>query len=319
MKYLETAILVAAIGWAVQPLRAEVAAREEQAEGRRLMVLENAHVRLAVLPDPGATVVEFINKKTGHNFVAGGDKVLAGRLGWGWEDYYTLEALDQFGKSVYSLPYTCEFRDAPGGKTLKTCRFDALADKHGAFLLSPGFRGPKYREPEVWSGKFLKSAVAELEKKYKLKPQKLLFYGYAEGGECANRFYFWMPERVRAWGAHDCTGYSGKSMRNPFPALVTRGDGNRSLLEAEQRFIVGYRSAGGSLLRKNFPGAGRDWGTGSLELARLWLDAVLSEERVQEYGEDETLRVVPVSRKKDIETEYRNPFYNSKIRDLWLR
>lgn len=118
MKYLETAILVAAIGWAVQPLRAEVAAREEQAEGRRLMVLENAHVRLAVLPDPGATVVEFINKKTGHNFVAGGDKVLAGRLGWGWKDYYTLEALDQFGKSVYSLPYTCEFRDAPGGKTL---------------------------------------------------------------------------------------------------------------------------------------------------------------------------------------------------------
>ncbi len=210
-------------------------------------------------------------------------------------------------------------RDWPGGKTLKTCRFDALADKHGAFLLSPGFRGPKYREPEVWSGKFLKSAVAELEKKYKLKPQKLLFYGYAEGGECANRFYFWMPERVRAWGAHDCTGYPGKLMRNPFPALITRGDGNRSLLEAEQRFIVGYRSAGGSLLRKNFPGAGRDWGTGSLELARLWLDAVLSEERVQEYGEDETLRVVPVSRKKDIETEYRNPFYNSKIRDLWLR
>ncbi len=209
--------------------------------------------------------------------------------------------------------------DWTGDKTLKKCRFDALADKHGAFLLSPSFRGPKYREPEVWSGKFLKSAVAELEKKYKLKPQKLLFYGFAEGGECAARFYFWMPERVRAWGAHDCTGYPGKPMRNPFPALITRGDGNQGLQEIEQRFIVSYRLAGGSLLRKTFPATGRNWSPESLELARLWLDAVLSEERVQEYGEDEMLRVVPVSRKKDIEPEYRNPFYNSKIRDLWLR
>lgn len=209
-------------------------------------------------------------------------------------------------------------RDWTGDKTLKTCRFDALADKHGAFLLSPSFRGPKYWEPEIWSGKFLKSAVAELEKKYKLKPRKLLFYGYAEGGECAVRFYFWMPEKIRAWGVHDCTGYPGKPMRNPFPALITRGDGNQRLLEIEQRFIVRYRSAGGSLLRKIFPTTGRNWGPDSLELARLWLDAVLSEERVQEYGEDETLRVVPVSRKKDIEPEYRNPLYNSRIRDLWL-
>lgn len=98
--------------------RAEVTTREATVEGRRQLILENDRVRLVVLPDPGGTVIEFVNKKTGVNFVAGADKVLAGKLGWGWKDYYWLEALDQLGKSVYSLPYKGEFRTGPGYKAI---------------------------------------------------------------------------------------------------------------------------------------------------------------------------------------------------------
>lgn len=93
---------------------AEVTTREETRAGRKLMVLENERIRLGVLPDPGGTVIEFIDKQTGVNFVAGGDKVLEGKLGWGWKDYYWLEELAQLGKGVFALPYKGEFRAGPG-------------------------------------------------------------------------------------------------------------------------------------------------------------------------------------------------------------
>lgn len=97
---------------------AEVTTREETRAGRKLMVLENERIRLGVLPDPGGTVIEFIDKQTGVNFVAGGDKVLEGKLGWGWKDYYWLEELAQLGKGVFALPYKGEFRAGPGYKSI---------------------------------------------------------------------------------------------------------------------------------------------------------------------------------------------------------
>lgn len=98
--------------------RAGVTAREEVIEDRKHLVLENDHVRMAVLPDPGGTVVEFIQKKTGTNHVYGGENVRKGRLGSGWKDYYWLESLEQLGKGVFSLPYEAEFRDGPGYKAI---------------------------------------------------------------------------------------------------------------------------------------------------------------------------------------------------------
>jgi hypothetical protein len=101
-------------GLLIQPAGAEVRALEESAGGRRLLVLENDRVRLAVAPDPGGTVVSFIDRTSGTDFVAGGSNVLSGMLGWGWKDDYALEALDQLGKNIRSLPYTGEFRTGPG-------------------------------------------------------------------------------------------------------------------------------------------------------------------------------------------------------------
>lgn len=95
-------------------IQAGVVTREETRSDKRVLVLENDHVRMAVLPDPGGTVIEFVDKKTGTDFVAGGDKVLAGRLGFGWKDYYAQEDPKAMGKYIFTLPYVAKFTQGPG-------------------------------------------------------------------------------------------------------------------------------------------------------------------------------------------------------------
>jgi poly(3-hydroxybutyrate) depolymerase len=41
-------------------------------------------------------------------------------------------------------------RNWQGERTLKTYNFNALADKHSVFLLSPSFKDCDYWEPQVW-------------------------------------------------------------------------------------------------------------------------------------------------------------------------
>ncbi len=101
-------------GFLTARTEAGVATREETVEGKKVLVLENDFARLMVLPDPGGTVIEFVDKKTGTDFVAGKDRVLAGRLGFGWKDYYQLEATEAMGKWVFSLPYQAKFKEGPG-------------------------------------------------------------------------------------------------------------------------------------------------------------------------------------------------------------
>jgi hypothetical protein len=62
-------------------------------------------------------------------------------------------------------------RNWQGERTLKTYNFNALADKHCIFLLSPSFKDRDYWEPQVWSGKLLQKAIRQLEKCYNLQPR----------------------------------------------------------------------------------------------------------------------------------------------------
>ncbi len=210
-------------------------------------------------------------------------------------------------------------RNWPGEQTLKTYRFDALADKHHLFLLSPSFVKGDYWIPENGSGKALTSAVSRILKKYKLKPQKLLFYGYSAGGQCANLFYAWMPDEVESWGAHACGVYYTKKLRNPVPALLTCGVEDKERLEISRLFLYRYRESGGALLWKSYQNSGHDLNHEALELARLWFDAILSGKAVREYGEDDTRKIVPESGKENVEIEFRNPLFDAGIRELWRK
>ena len=128
-------------------------------------------------------------------------------------------------------------RNWPGNKTLQTYRFDSLARKHNLILLSPSFRDRNYWDPEQWSGKTLKRAVAELVKQYHLKPHKLYFYGYSAGGQCSALFYAWMPEQVAAWGSHACGVYPPEIRVSSAPALLTCGEKDSERLAISRIFL----------------------------------------------------------------------------------
>ena len=207
-------------------------------------------------------------------------------------------------------------RNWPGDKTLQAYRFDILADKHQVFLLSPSFHDRNYWEPENWSGKTLLKAIAAVERKYQLTPQKVYFYGYSAGGQCSALFYHWMPERVAAWGVHACGIYPVKVSNTKTPALITCGENDAERVQISRHFVYRYREAGGELLWKPFRGVGHELSPNALELAHAWFDAVFSGAKPIAYGEDDMLKIKP---KKRIDVEYRNPLYSEKIRELWLK
>ena len=207
-------------------------------------------------------------------------------------------------------------RNWPGNKTLQTYRFDTVADKHQVFLLSPSFHDRNYWEPEKWSGKTLLKAITAVERKFRLESQKVYFYGYSAGGQCAALFYNWMPDRVAAWGVHACGFYPVKVSNPKAPALISCGENDAERVQISRHFIYRYREAGGELLWKPFRGVGHELSPNALELAHAWFDAVFSGAKPIAYGEDDMLKIKP---KKRISIEYRNPLYSEKIRELWLK
>lgn len=203
-------------------------------------------------------------------------------------------------------------RNWSGAKTLKAYRFDQLADRHRLFLLSPSFVDREYWDPARWSGKTLQKAVEKIEHRYRLSPQKLFLYGYSAGGQCAALFADWMTERVAAWGAHACGVYP-PMIHTSVPALITCGIDDRERFQISRFFVYRYREHGGELLWKALPG-GHELSPDALNLARAWLNAILSGTRSPEYGEDDT-KVI----RRDLDLEYRNPLYDATIRELWRR
>ena len=133
-------------------------------------------------------------------------------------------------------------RNWQGERTLKTYNFNALADKHRIFLLSPSFKDRDYWEPQVWSGRLLQKAIRQLEKRYKLQPQKVYFYGYSAGGQCTVLFYQWMPQKVAACGIHACGVYPEKIKYSQAPFLITCGTEDKERFQISRYFIYRYRN-----------------------------------------------------------------------------
>ena len=205
-------------------------------------------------------------------------------------------------------------RNWQGERTLKTYNFNALADKHSIFLLSPSFKDRDYWEPQVWSGKLLQKAIRQLEKRYNLQPQKVYFYGYSAGGQCTALFYQWMPQKVAACAIHACGVYPEKIKNSKAPFLITCGTEDKERFQISRHFIYRYREHGGLLLWKYFPNSGHELSKEALELAKLWFDDFLSGKKVIAYGEDDTRQIKP-----QIDTEFRNPLYSEKMQELWQK
>ena len=146
------------------------------------------------------------------------------------------------------------------------------ADKHGIFLVCPGFRNDNYWEPEEWSGRALFSALAAIRKQYEICTEKLLFYGYSAGSQCSNLFPAWRPGSTRAWVSHACGVFHepGGRMRS-VPGLVTCGDADTARYLISRNFVEEARKRGTAILWKSFPNSPHDVPPDSLKLARAFL------------------------------------------------
>ncbi len=148
------------------------------------------------------------------------------------------------------------------------------ADKHGIFIVSPGYKNGMYWNPASWSGKALTDALQAIRKNYRICTDKLLLYGYSAGGQCSNMFAAWKPEKVRAWASH-ASGVFFPSLDARVklaPGLVTCGDADRARYLLSRRFVKRCRSQGYRVIWKSFPNHGHDVPPRSMELARAFLE-----------------------------------------------
>ena len=200
-----------------------------------------------------------------------------------------------------------------GDKTLSAFAFGRLADQELAFLVSPSFSDGEYWRPETGTGRELAAAIAELAKRYGLKSQPVVLYGYSAGGQCAALFAQSKELSVAAWGAHGCGVYPDAPYATSASALVTCGERDAERMRISRHFTCGYREKGGALLLKPLPG-GHELDEKALSIAREWLRAVLGGGESWIWGEDDTYRIVD---RESIEPEFRNPLYTNRLADLW--
>ena len=146
------------------------------------------------------------------------------------------------------------------------------ADEHEVFLVSPGFTDDNYWEPKAWSGPALMKALKQIQKKYNICADKLMFYGYSAGSQCSNLFPAWKPENARAWVSHACGVFHEPTgrMRN-VPGLVTCGDADTTRYILSRAFVENCRKKGINIIWKSFPNHPHDVPPDSLKLARAFL------------------------------------------------
>ena len=146
------------------------------------------------------------------------------------------------------------------------------ADRHGVFLVAPGFRDDQSWEPQAWSGRALLNALAEIRKSYDIDTSKLLYYGYSAGSQASNLFAAWRPDLCRAWVSHACGVFHEPNTRmKGVPGLVTCGDADAARDILSRDFVAKARKVGQPVIWKSFPNHPHDVPPGSLALARAFL------------------------------------------------
>jgi len=208
-------------------------------------------------------------------------------------------------------------RNWSGESALRRIDFRELADRFKILLLSPGFKDDEYWHPEKWSGRALEQAISQLEKKYRLDNPPLLYFGYSAGGQCANLFYLWKPERVMACGVHACGVWGDfKRISHPAPMLVTCGVDDAGRFELSRRFVQQTGDHGWQRLWAELPD-GHELSPEAVELARAFFTAVLAGEKKIFWGDDQTGRIE--TSPTAIDSELRSYLPGDAVCGQWLK
>jgi len=208
-------------------------------------------------------------------------------------------------------------RNWNGADALRQLDFSALADRFGLALLSPGFKDDDYWEPEKWSGQALHDALKASAKRCHVKDFTLLYYGYSAGGQCANLFYMWHPERVLAWGSHACGVWGDpEKVKRSCPALITCGIQDKERWEISRNFVQRAGELGWRRMWCELPGE-HELSPEALALANAFFTAVLSGEKTICWGDDQTGKISNNADK--IEPELRSYLPGDDVKKRWLK
>ena len=206
-------------------------------------------------------------------------------------------------------------RNWSGEETLQRIDFRQLAQRFKLALLAPGFQDDDYWQPEKWSGRALNQAIGKLEKQCGWKDSRLLYYGYSAGGQCANLFYGYDPEKVMAWGVHGCGVWTDPArIAKPVPALITCGKEDSERCELSRRFALKSGELEWRRLWLELPG-GHELSPEAVDLARLFFAAVLTGEKETFWGDDQS--GARETEPKKIDPELRSYLPGQTIRREW--
>lgn len=151
------------------------------------------------------------------------------------------------------------------------------ADRHGVFLVAPGFVDDDYWNPAEWSGQALFDALREIGRTYRIDDSALCYYGYSAGSQAANLFPAWRPKRCRAWVSHACgVFHEPRAAMRDVPGLVTCGDADPARYVICRDFVSRARRCGMDVIWRSFPNHPHDVPPDSLRLARAFFEYHLS-------------------------------------------
>ena len=205
-----------------------------------------------------------------------------------------------------------------GAKTLKDYNFYDLADKKNLILVTFSFKNDDYWQPEKWSGNAMLKGIKIIKKKYKIKnAQKLLYFGYSAGGQCANLFYAWRPDLVEALALYGCGVWSKyKKTKTITPMLIMCGVKDYERLQLSYNYTYYARDLGAEIIFKEFT-TGHEINKKILNLATTFFCSILENKKNILVGDDQTKQLYLLKEKSRIELDYRNCFRSKKMAKTW--
>jgi hypothetical protein len=181
-------------------------------------------------------------------------------------------------------------------------------------LLSPSFSQGKYWETKSGSVDVLISAVESLRRRYALRPLPIFLFGYSAGAQLVVAMQDAKSMPIAAWGVHGCGVFPDRPIVTS-PGVVVCGVDDSERFKISREFVYRYRESGGLLLWKPIS-SGHEIKKIVTELASGFFEAIALGEKCMLWGEDDTMQIRP---KDEIDIEFLNPLYQSRLARIWLK
>ena len=110
--------------------------------------------------------------------------------------------------------------------------------------------------------------------------------------------------------------YPQKAIKNGVFAFITCGLGDVNRVRISKTFIYKYRENNGRVIWKTYNN-GHELNKEALQFARQFFNDVLEKRKPQFVGEDETDRILPITKASEVDVEFRNYLTSFELKKLW--